>query len=145
MSPTTFLFRLTLFFCPISNSEPYMIFVDNRPALRAIASVWCKSRFVRESKESLRTFGLDRIRLCWIPGHRGILGKETADALVVGSDPPICHLYGLIHGWIKGKEQTHWGKGSGYCVSDVYSPYRRYGNRLAAWLGYRLYHWALQD
>ena len=42
-------------------SESYMIFVDSQAALRAIGSVWCKLRFVRECKESLRTSETDRI------------------------------------------------------------------------------------
>ena len=59
-----------------------MIFADSQDALKAIASVCCKSRLVRKCKESLRTFGPDRIRLCWVPGHSGILGNETSEALV---------------------------------------------------------------
>ena len=54
---------------PTSDAKFYMIFVDSQAALRAIASVWCKSRLVHECKESLRTFGPDGIRLCWVPGH----------------------------------------------------------------------------
>ena len=63
-----------------------------------VASVWGKSRLVGECKESLWTFGSDRIRLHWAQGQSGILGNETADAvarlgslsggdLVVVSDP----------------------------------------------------------
>ena len=66
------------------------------------------------SKASLKTFGPDRIRLCWVPGHNRILGKETTDALtrlcslficdlIVGPGLTICHLYGLINGWVRGE------------------------------------------
>ena len=76
----------------------------------------------------LRTFGPDRIRLCWVLGHSGILGNQRADALarlgslsegdlIVGPDPPICHLYDLINGWVRGEEQMRWGNGSGCYVS----------------------------
>ena len=64
-----------------SDSEYYMIYVDSQAALRAIASVWCKSRLVRECKMSLTTFGPGRIRLCWVAGHSEILRNETTDAL----------------------------------------------------------------
>ena len=96
---------------PISDSEFYMIFVDSQ----TIASVWCKSRLVRKNKESLRTFGPDRIPQCCVLGHSGILGNATTDALarlgslsdsdlVVGPNPPICHLYGLMNEWVRGEE-----------------------------------------
>ena len=63
-----------------------------------------------------------------VPGHSGIPGNETTnvlamifllseDDLVVGPDSPICHLYGLINGWIRGEEQRRWGNGSCFCVS----------------------------
>ena len=92
----------------------------SQAALRAIVSVWCNSGIVRECKESLRTFAPDRIRLSWVPGHSKILGNETPDALArlgafsegdlkVSLDPPICHLYGLINGWVRGEEQRRWG------------------------------------
>ena len=45
---------------PTSDAESCIISVDSQAVLRAIASVWCKSRLVRECKESLRTFGPDR-------------------------------------------------------------------------------------
>ena len=90
-----------------SDSKSYMIFVDSEAAQRAIESVWCKSRLIHECKESLRTFGSDRIHLCWDSSHSEILGNETVDAfarldslsdddLVVGPDSPIRLLYGLI-------------------------------------------------
>ena len=93
-----------------------------------ITSVWCKSRLVRTCKETLRTFGADRIRLCRVPSHSKILGSKTADVfpklgslsggdLVVGLDPPIWHLYGLINGLIRGEEQRFWGNGTSCCVS----------------------------
>ena len=66
---------------PASVLEFYMVFDDHQAALRVIAFVWCKSRLVRECKESLRTFGPDRISLCCVPDHSGILGNETGDAL----------------------------------------------------------------
>ena len=47
----------------------WMIFIDNPAALRTIASVCCKSWLICEGKELLRTFGPDRIRLCWVPQH----------------------------------------------------------------------------
>ena len=75
-----------------------MTFVDRQVALRAVASVCCKSWFVHKCKESLRSFGPDRIRLCWVPCHSGILGNKTANTLarlgslsegelIVGPDP----------------------------------------------------------
>ena len=96
---------------PTSDSESYMISVDCQAALRVITSIWCKSRLVRECKESLRAFGP-----CWVLDHNGILGNETANApatlgslsesdLLVDPDPPICHLYGFINGWIRGKSR----------------------------------------
>ena len=85
--------------------ESYMIFVDSQADLRAISSVWCISR--------LTTFRPNRIRLCWLSDHSGILGKETTDALarVVSfseGDLIVCHLYGLINGWVWGEEQRQW-------------------------------------
>ena len=61
-------------------------------------------------------------------GSHTILGNETADALarlvslsgnylVAGPNPPICHLYGLINGWVGKEEQRSWESGSGCCVS----------------------------
>ena len=87
---------------PALDSESYAIFVDSQAVLRAIVSVWCKSRLVREYKESLRMFVPDRIRLCWVPCYSGILAIG-ADALarldllsrgdlLGGPDPPICHF-----------------------------------------------------
>ena len=87
-----------------------MIFVDCHAALRIIASICDKSRLVRECKKPLRTFGLDRIRICWVPDESGILGNETANVLawlgllsggdlVVGPNAHICHHYDLINGW----------------------------------------------
>ena len=49
---------------PTLNSESYMMCVDSQAALSAITSVWFKLRLVRECKESLRTYGPYRIRLC---------------------------------------------------------------------------------
>ena len=50
----------------VSDSESYIIFFDSQAALKAIASVWCKSR----------------ICLYLVIGHSVILGNETADTLV---------------------------------------------------------------
>ena len=55
--------------------------VESQVDLRATASVWCKSRLVCKYKKSLRTFGPNRIHLCWVADHSGILGNETANAL----------------------------------------------------------------
>ena len=60
---------------PDSDLESYINFVNSQVVFRAIVTVRCKSRFVRECKKSLRTFGSDRIHL----GHSGILGNETVD------------------------------------------------------------------
>ena len=67
------------------------------------ASVWRKSRLVRECKEYLRTFRPDRSRPCWVSYQFGKLGSL--------SDLLICHPYGLISGWIREEEQRSWENG----------------------------------
>ena len=37
--------------------------------------------------------------------------------MIVGSEPPICHLYGLINSRVRGKEQRRWGNESDCYVS----------------------------
>ena len=105
------------------DSESYVIFVDSQAALRATASVWWKSRLIRECKELLGTFRPDRICLCWVPGHSRIVGNDKADALArfafwgrfnCWSWPP--NLPPLqSHQWMgQLKEQRRWGNGSRY-------------------------------
>ena len=93
--------------CPAS--ESYMIFVDSQAAFWAIASVWCKSRLVRECNESLGFMDQTVFIHAGFPCHNGKLGNETVNAfaslaslseadLLVGPDPPVCYLYGLMNG-----------------------------------------------
>ena len=119
---------------PTSYSKSYMIFVDSQAA---IALVWCKSQLVCECKESLRTFGPYRIRLCWVPSHSGIFGNEMANAvarvsllsgcnLVVGSATPTVSS-------MDGSERKSRGVGGSCCVFTVYGLLKTVSEHVGCW------------
>ena len=102
-----------------SDSEFYVIFVDNQGVLRAFAVGLVQSQLDRVCKKLLKNFGSDHIHLCRVQGHSEILGNETEDAPAL--DPKIC-LCGLINGRVKGEEQRPLGKASGCYVSRCLCP-----------------------
>ena len=73
--------------------------------------------------------------LWWVAGHGGILSNRQLmlsldNDSVVGPDAPICHLYGLSNGWVKGEEQRRFGNGL-LCFYMSMVCYKQYENRLA--------------
>ena len=102
-----------------------MIFVDSQAAVKAIASVWCKSRLVSDCKNVFWTgsfpstlgSGSKRNTGQWDGECTRWFGFVFWGRFNSWVWPPICHLYGLINGCAK-----HWGNRSSCYVSRCLWP-----------------------
>lgn len=109
------------------------IISDSRASLLALDSHTVESKLVWECMLALNTLGeANKVTLMWAPGHAGIHGNETADALAregsarsfIGPEPfgafPRSHQAKEIQKWEEKRKKAHWRTTQGLRQSKIF-------------------------
>jgi ribonuclease HI len=134
------LYAITLAITIISDNptKNFVIFSDSYSALQKFPFNEYHNPFIRKMQhdiDSLRERG-QSVKLCWIPGHAGIPGNETADSAAKratnGIPTLISVLYGDYHAAAKEAVSEEWrrrwddSKGKLWEVRPSVGPWRRF-------------------
>jgi hypothetical protein len=107
---------------------------DSQAALLALSSHTVSSRLLLQGRNSLQGLSIyNRVQLCWVPGHCGIIGNEEADSMMVevgskfnfcGPKPclpvPKSLMTRVTKEWLSGNHLFYWNLESGCRQSKVW-------------------------
>ena len=99
----------------------FTILSDSQAVIKALANIENDSLLVRECLEAIKELtNLNRLRICWVPGHIGVEGNEAADELArrgastpfIGPEPTCglnwSYCRNEINQWIEREVKRSW-------------------------------------